>query len=214
VTHVIDPTNAGVATETDLPTALQRVFQESTEPLTVSKVRAALPARFRSLSLEELGETLNRQVAANVLYQFPKYRSQQDRYWDRPMPVHIAGLLQVTLQEEGPLGWSELRRKLPAYAQDKAEGILQEQIGQGKLHRHPRVGRGSERYGVRQPDPKDYLRTELKDLFVRLEPLGFTQEQLRNGALELLHEEEWKDLPKPGASSEAAPPMHESQPVT
>src|SRR5207248_1406594 len=187
-------------------TALGHALHESREPLTVSKIRVALPPKLRGRSLEELTEALNRQVAANVFYQFPKYRSPQDRFWDRPMPIHIANLLHDTLQEEGPLGWSELRRKLPAYAQDKAEAILQEQLGQGKLYRYPRTGRGGERYGVRPPDPKDYLRAELKDTFARLEQLGFTQEQLRIGALELLHEEQWKDEPKPAESSQAVAP--------
>ena len=113
MTHVIEPTTAAVSAEIDLPTALGQALQASKEPLTVSKVRAVLPSRFRSLSLEELTEALNRQVAANVVVQFPKYRSQQDRFWDRPMPVHIANLLQETLAEDGPLAWSELRRKLP-----------------------------------------------------------------------------------------------------
>lgn len=206
MTHVIDPTPPAVSAETDLSTALQSVFQASKEPLTVSKVRAQLPPRFRSMSLEELTEALNRQVAANVLCQFPKYRSQQDRFWDRPMPVHIANLIQETLAEDGPLGWSELRRKLPAYAQEKAESILQEQLSQGKLYRYPRTGRGSERFGVRPPDPKDYLRSELKTVFDQLGQLGFTQEQLRTGALELLHEEEWKDEPAaPASPTETAP---------
>lgn len=206
MSNVTDPTAAAVSAEPDLATALQQALHESREPLTVSKVRAALPPKLRSRSLEELTDVLNRQVAANVFYQYPKYRSPQDRFWDRPMPIHIANLLYDTLQEEGPLGWSELRRKLPAYAQDKAEAILQEQLGQGKLYRYPRTGRGGERYGVRPPDPKDYLRSELKDVFARLEQLGFSQEQLRIGALEMLHEEQWKDEPKPPTSHTEAPP--------
>ncbi len=200
MTHVIDPTTSALAAEIDLPTAIGQALQASSEPLTVSKVRAALPPRFRGSSLEELTDVLNRQVAANVLYQFPKYRSQQDRFWDRPMPIHIANLVQETLAEDGPLGWSELRRKLPAYAQDKAEAILQEQLNQGKLYRYPRTGRGSERYGVHPPDPKDYLRSELKEVFTRLSELGFTVEQLRTSALEMLHEEEWKDEPAPATT--------------
>jgi len=55
-----------------------------------------------------LADTLQRQVAANVLHQYPKYRSQQDRFWDRPMEVHLTALFHEVLGE-GPLGWAELR---------------------------------------------------------------------------------------------------------
>src|SRR5262249_19151329 len=128
--------------------------------------------------------------AANVLVQYPKYRSQQDRFWDRPMRVHIASLLKSTLQE--PLAWSELRRKLPAYAQSQAETVLQEQVTQGLLFLHPPTSsRSGQRYGATPPDAKTYLRAELATVFNKLEKLGFTIAALRVGALELLHEEEW-----------------------
>jgi len=190
MTQVIDPSHTETATGTDLVDAVQQVLRASDEPLTLSKIRAHLPGRFRGMGLEELAEVLHRQVAANVLWQYPKYRSQQDRFWDRPMAVHITTLLHSTLQE-GPLAWSELRRKLPAYAQAQAEAVLAEQVAQGALYRHPKAGRGGERFGVRPADPKDYLRAELLDVFRRLAQLGFSQAQLRAGALELLHEEEW-----------------------
>ena len=188
-------TSSPAATETavqiDLPTAVQQVLAASPEPLTVSKIRALLPPPLRSTSVEELAEFLKRQAAANTLVQYPKYRSPQDRYWDRPMQVHIVALVREVLEEKA-LGLSELRRKLPAYAMTQAEVVVVEQVNQGRLYRHPRAGkRGGDRFGVRPPDAKEYLRSELAELFLRMEDLGFTQEQLREGALELLHEEEW-----------------------
>lgn len=194
--------------ETDVVAAVQRVLAASPEPLTVPKIRAQLPARFRSSNLEEV---LPRQVAARVLYPYPRYRSQQDRYWDRPMEVHVAALLEETLRER-PLALSELRRKLPAYAQPQAESALQEQLRQGRLHRHPRTGRGGERYGVRPPDPKDYLREEFIEVFDRLKQLGFTQEQLEAGALELLHEENWWSRREPAESSPTAQESSQAMP--
>lgn len=196
MTQLVNEPNPTAATEPDLVAGVQRVLQESPEPLTLSKIRAALPVKFRSVSLEDLAEVLRRQVSANVVYQYPKYRSQQDRFWDRPMPVHVEALIRDMLQEE-PLGWSELRRKLPLYAQEPAGPMLQQMVAQGQLHRHPRLGRGSERFGVGRPDPREYLRTELIAAFSRLEQLGFSQSQLRQSALELLHEEEWASLPAP-----------------
>jgi hypothetical protein len=196
MSQAVEPTPSGTSVETDLVTALQQVLQTSEEPQTLSKIRARLPVRFRETGLEELGAVLNRQVAAQVIYQFPKYRSQQDRYWDRPMGVHVAALLRETLAE-APLGWSDLRRKLPAYAQTPAEEALKELLQKGELFRHPRVGRSAERFGTRPADPRDYLRSELTDVFTRLETLGFSQEALRASALELLHDEEWSSTPAP-----------------
>jgi hypothetical protein len=175
----------------DLATAIQRVLAASAEPLTVSKIRARLSAPFSSASSAELADFLQRQVAANVLYAFPRYRSQHDRFWDRPMAVHIASLIHVTL-ENGALPLSQLRRKLPPYAQSQADEVLNLQVGQGLLHRHPRKGsRGGDLFGVHPADPKDYLSGTLAEVFADLERLGFTEPQLRAAALELLHDEEW-----------------------
>jgi hypothetical protein len=191
MTEVIHPPVAETASETDLVTAIRTVLAASAEPMTPAKIRAALPASFRSVSPEALAETLNRQVAANVLVQYPKYRSPQDRYWDRPLRVHVAHLLETILQEKA-LPASELRRKLPDYAKALADSVLEEMIAQGKLHRHPpTTPRGGTRYGTQPPSPKDFVRAELTGLFTRLERLGFTVAQLRQTALELLHEEEW-----------------------
>jgi hypothetical protein len=202
------PAETPSAPATDLPTAVQRVLANSDEPLTVSKLRAKLPGGLRGTDPKELGELLERQVAANALYKYPKYRSQQDRYWDRGMDAHVAQLMRSAL-ENGPLPWSELRRKLPAYAHEKAQDVRDQQVREGFLHRHPRAGsRGAERFGVRPPDPRDYLRLELADLFTRLASLGFSRPQIRAAALELLHEEEWDVEPPPAPEatpSEEAP---------
>jgi hypothetical protein len=197
------PVHPQSAEAPDLATAIRRVLAGSDEPLTVSKLRAKLPGALRGSDLKDLGDVLDRQVAAGALHKYPKYRSQQDRYWDRGMEAHVAQLIYVVL-EAGPLPWSELRRKLPAYAHEKAPEVRDDQVRQGRLHRHPRAGsRSAERFGVSKPDPKDYLRLELPDLFARLASLGFARPQIRAAALELLHEEEWDVEPSP--APEAAP---------
>lgn len=192
----INPTTSPApSSESDLDAAIRRVLESSPEPLTLSKIRASLPTKMRTISLDELGDSLRRQVAANVVLQYPKYRSPQDRFWDRPMRDHIVYLLKTVLAEKAmPL--SELRRKLPDYAKDKAEEVLTEEVTQGNLHSHPPASvRSGPRFGVEPPSAKTYLKDELTALFARLEKLGFTQAQLRQGALELLHEEEWSPAP-------------------
>ena len=188
---------AAIAPDTDVVTAIRTVLETSAEPLTLSKIRSALPAHLRS-SPENLTEVLRRQVAANVFVQYPKYRSPQDRFWDRPMPVHLAALLRQVLAEK-PLGMSEIRRKLPDYAKTLAEPILEEQVAKGFLHRHPPLSsRTGPRFGVQSPQAREYLRPELVKVFQRLEQLGFSEAQLREGAMELLNEAEWSEPALPG----------------
>jgi hypothetical protein len=213
MTDVLDQTNGTTAGEPDLAAEVQRALQASTEPLTLAKIRTALPAALRRVSLEDLSECLRRQVAANVLQAFPRYRSQHERYWDRPMQVHLAQLLRTALSD-GPLAWSELRRKLPVYAQNpKAESLLEEQVEQGLLHRHPPLtSRGGPRYGLTPPDPRNYLRIELANLFQRMtERFGFSPTQLRAAAFELLREEEWGPTPT-APSGEISTGALQSQP--
>jgi hypothetical protein len=211
--EVIEQESREAPAETDLTAAVQRVLANSDEPLTLSKIRAALPGGNRRMELEELGALLRRQLAANVVHQYPKYRSAQDRFWDRPMPVHVANLLRGAL-EEGPLAWPQLRRKLPDYAVTQAEVVLQEQIAQGRLFRHPPAGsRGGERYGVTTPDAREYLRRDLPALFNRLQQLGFTEAQLREAAMAVLQEEEWGRLEsEPVAKQAGEPASTEPQP--
>jgi hypothetical protein len=199
--------------EDDLVTAVHRILHASPQPLTLAKIHSLLPATFRSLTLIELSEVMGRQVAAHVLWQYPKYRSAHDRYWDRTMAVHLGALLRSVLQQ-GPLPWSILRRRLPIYAQAQAETVLKEQLNQGLLFRHPRMGRNAERYGLEPCDVKEYLRRELERAFQRLDHLGFSQAQLKAGALELLHEEEWglpAEAPIPSQPSET--PSEQGLPI-
>lgn len=191
MTQVIESSTPETRPEVDLPGAIQHILASSAEPLTLSKLRSRLPMAVRTISLEELETVLRRLVSANVLHVYPRYRSQQERYWDRGMPIHIACVLRETLETK-PLPVSELRRKLPAYVLPTFEEVLRDQVAQGLLHRHPPASkRGPERFGATAPDPKAYLIPELTQLFTRLEELGFTRVHVREAALELLHEEEW-----------------------
>jgi hypothetical protein len=214
MTEVLDQTLPQAPNEVDLVAAVQRILVASVEPLTPSKIRAQLPANLRGLGAEQLTEILRRRVDANILYEYSPYRSQQHRYWDRPPAVHVVSLIRAVLQE-GPLTWSQLQRKLPEYARRQAEEVLKGQVEQGLLHEHPRAGtRSGTRYGLEAPNPREPLRQELVRLFDRLQrDWGFNRAQLREAALELLHEEEWEAAPaaaapaadQPGVTLDAPP---------
>src|SRR5262245_24701225 len=83
--------------EADLTEAVCGVLEASHEPLTPAKIRAQLPAALRRHSPEALAEVLGRQVEAGVLYAYCPYRSQQPRYWARPLHDHVATLIRGAL---------------------------------------------------------------------------------------------------------------------
>ena len=177
--------------QSGLDNAVHQVLSASESPLTPANIRSKLPAAFRHVTPEELADYLHRQVAAGALYEFPKYRSSQLRFWDRSMHVHAGHLLRLALQQ-GPSSWSAVRRRLPSYVLAQANSALADQIARGLVHRHPRSrGMRSDRFALLPADPKDYLRGALERLFQTLEQLGFTSSQLRQAALEILHDEEW-----------------------
>jgi hypothetical protein len=206
MTQMLEPTPATAQSAPDLAAVIQHVLADSAEPLTVPKIRSRLPAPYRSISEQELSATLERQAAANAIYQFPRYRSQQDRYWDRGMPVHISQLLRQALAD-GPMTWTDLKRKLPAYAGGQAENVLKEQVSQGMLFRHPALTkRSGERFGLQPPDPKEYLQQELSLVFYKLEQMGFHQAPVRAAALQILHDEEWSPMPPQEKTTAPEPP--------
>jgi hypothetical protein len=174
----------------DLVNEIRRLLRESDEPLTAAKIRDRLPAPLNQISLDSLAEVLKRQAAAHVLIVCPKYRSQQDRYWDRPLREHVHEMLRDILTM-GPLPWSELRKRLPRYARYLAESVLNEQLAQGRLFRHPpRTPRSAPRFALYPADLRTYLRPALADLMARLEPMGFARTEIRRGLKQILSEAE------------------------
>lgn len=175
----------------DLAGAIGQILHASDEPLTLAKIRAALPASFRGLTAEAVADMLERQLAAQVFVLYPKYRGAQDRFWDRPMRVHLEWLLRGVLGQ-GPLTWSEIRKRLPDYAKVQSESVLEELVAHGKLHRHPPAGRrAGPRFGLEAADPHPYVLPELNALFTRCERLGFGRAGVRAALLDLLRQEEW-----------------------
>jgi hypothetical protein len=177
--------------ETGLAGEIRLVLQISDAPLTVAKIRAARPGPLRSVPREALAEILQRQVAANVLVRFPPYRSRQERFWDRPMDVHLDRLLRHALRR-GPATWSEIRKRLPAYARRLAEPVLENEVAQGRLFCHPpATSRTGTRYGLEPPDPRPYLQVEFAALLSRCEQQGLARPLVRAALLHMLRDEEW-----------------------
>jgi hypothetical protein len=174
----------------DLVGAIRQVLRASHEPLTAPAIHKRLPPAFRGVRLEALTDVLERQVAAHVLVVCPKYRSPQDRYWDRSLRDHVKVLLQDVLRE-GPLPWSELRRRLPKYARHLAESVLNEQLAHGALFRHPPAhARIGPRYALHPPDARRYLRPAVDELFDRMAALDFSRADVRQALQQMLDEEE------------------------
>jgi hypothetical protein len=181
------------APHADLVDAVHSVLKESAEPLTIPRIRERLPEGFRATGPEVLADVLQRQVAANVLVICPKYRSGQDRYWDRTLREHAKVVIRQSLGA-GPASWSDLRKRLPKYLRHLAESVLNEELAHGTLHRHPPTTvRNGPRYALEPADVRTYVNKELAALLLRLEQRGFPRCQTRLAIMQLLQEEEWAE---------------------
>lgn len=179
----------------DLVDAVREILRESEEPLTVPKLRERLLSRARSIRTEELIDLLERQVAAQVLVMCPKYRSSQNRYWDRPLREHAKVVLHEALRE-GPLAWADLRKKFPKYLRHLADSVLNEELAKGAVHRHPPASsRMGPRYALTPADIRCYASKELRAVLTRLQECGFSRNGARESLMQLLQEDEWADRP-------------------
>jgi hypothetical protein len=129
-----------------------------------------------------------------VFFEYPRYRSQHLRYWDRPIQDHVRELLLEALEDQ-PLSWPQLRARLPAYTRTLAQRLLYEDVARGFLFLHPRLSHGTDRYSFSPPDVKNYVRSEMDGLFHRLERLGFSRVALQDAARELLTDQELAEEP-------------------
>jgi len=193
---------AGPEAENDLVANIRQILNSSPEPLTAAKIWDLLAPAVRPASRQALQDTLHQQAGVRVLVEFPGYRSQNKRYWDRPFTEHVEALLR-SLLHQGPLNWSEIRRRLPDYARSQAQRMLDDKVAAGEWYRHPSTGRRGMRFGLERPDPLPYLRIEFLALFRRMETLGFPRAAVCAAAMELVHEELWGG-PAPAAGQAAA----------
>jgi hypothetical protein len=178
---------------TDLVEAIREVLRQSEEPLTIPKIREQLRRKLGPIGIDELTDVLNRQVAANVLVICPKYRSSQDRYWDRPLWQHAKVVLHQAL-DAGPMSWTDLRKKFPKYLRHLAESVLNEELARGVIFRHPPGStRMGPRYALQAADVRSYAFRELSEVLSRMELRGFARGDVREALMQLLHEEEWAE---------------------
>jgi hypothetical protein len=179
------------STQTDLVDAVREVLRHSAEPLTVPRIRERLPMALRTIGIEELTDVLQRQLAAHVLVMCPKYRSSQDRYWDRPLREHAKVVLGEALRG-GSMSWADLRKKFPKYLRHLADSVLNEELAKETIFRHPPTSaRMGPRYALEPADVRSYANKELQEMLTRLAHCGFGRAEVREAIVQLLQEEEW-----------------------
>ena len=177
----------------DLVDAIRAIFKASLEPLTVQKIRERLPVPYDDMRLAELKDVLQRQVAASVFVICPKYRSAQDRYWDRPLREHARVLLLAALHD-GPVPGADLRKKFPKYLRHLAESVLNEELAKGAIHRHPPASsRSGFRFALERPDVRAFAAKELECALARMTKRGFALSDAREAFMQLLQDTEWAD---------------------
>ena len=181
----------------DLVDAIREVLRQSEEPLTIPQLRERLCGPYRAIRIEELADVLGRQVAANVLVMCPKYRSSQNRYWDRTLREHAKVVLTGAL-ESGPMSWTELRKKLPKYLRHLAESVLNEELARGAIFRHPPTSsRNGPRYASQPADVRSYVGNELQGMLARMHERGFARADVCEALMLILQENEWDDAEAP-----------------
>jgi hypothetical protein len=191
------------STQTDLVDAVREVLRHSAEPLTIPRIRERLPLPLGAIGIEELTDVLHRQLAAHVLVMCPKYRSSQDRYWDRPLREHAKVVLGEALKG-GPMSWADLRKKFPKYLRHLADSVLNEELAKETIFRHPPASaRMGPRYALEPADVRSYANKELREMLARLEQCGFGRAESREAIVQLLQEEEWAEyaVSKPASMS-------------
>ena len=181
------------STQTDLVDAVREVLRQSVEPLTIPRIRERLPKPLGAIGIEELTDVLHRQLAAHVLVMCPKYRSSQDRYWDRPLREHAKVVLNEALRG-GPLSWADLRKKFPKYVRHLADSVLNEELAKETIFRHPPTSaRMGPRYALEPANVRSYVNKELHEMLTRLEHCGFGRTESREAIQQLLQEDEWAE---------------------
>ena len=142
------------ATPVDLHSAIRHALAASDEPLTVSKIRAALPTALRQTPLEECEQNPAAGDRGQQAAPVSEVSQSQDRYRDRPMPVHVAHLLSVALDERPRPGPNCAASCPPTRRSWLA--VVEREIHENCTHRHPRhPARGPEsRSAYGRPTPR------------------------------------------------------------
>jgi hypothetical protein len=123
----------------------------------------------------------------------PKYRSGQDRYWDRSLREHARMLMRGALKD-GPLSWADLRKRCPKYLRHLTESVLNEELARGAIHRHPPISpRAGFRFALQPVDVRSYAARELEGALARLAERGIALSDAREALMQLLHEAEWAE---------------------
>ncbi len=192
-------------TQTELVDIVRDILRHSTEPLTIPRIRERLPGPLRLMRTEDLTEIVRRQVAAHVLVMCPKYRSSQDRFWDRSLHEHAKVVLRAALSS-GPMSWADLRKKFPKYLRHLADSVLNEELARGVIFRHPPTSmRMGPRFALLPPDVRAYAGKELREMLACLEQCGFARAEAREAIMHLLHEDEWAECAAKKPTSTALP---------
>jgi hypothetical protein len=95
---------------------------------------------------------------------------------------------------DGPIPWSDLRKRVPKYMRHLAESVLNEELAKGAIHRHPPTSaRAGFRYALAAADIRAFAMTELEAALARLVERGFSLSDAREAFMHLLQEAEWSE---------------------
>lgn len=166
-----------------------RALRQSSQPLTVTKLEKAIP-RSAIKSKKDLPELLKQMVKSD---QVRSHKARSSVYW---LPDHeeqaSARILEAL--SEVPLTQTELKNKLRSlligWPPARRDELLARLIKEKRVYKvAPLTGKAKLLSLRAEPAPQDYIKLALRLAVAKLEPLGFTAEQIFAEAQDFLRRE-------------------------
>lgn len=180
-----------------------RALALTAAPITIAKLRAAVPAPFRGspasfrAAVDSLGE-------AKHVWLFPAGGKKPPLVWDRPPQVLAESVIvNVVASQKAPLSPADLEKKISTKlkmltAAERRE-VVDGLVASGRLFRCPKKPKGrSELISSRPPQAGDYLATALANLDKAVNEVaaafanvGLDPREVRAAALDAIRSREW-----------------------
>src|SRR5579864_2090615 len=190
---------------------LKKALERADEPITAKQLREQLTGPYK-LAVDKLEQILTEQVSLGSAFRFEPYKGKSPRYWSRNLEQYARAAMIKRLSRRPETSGDLLRglkSPLKGYSPDRLRQLLRELVEGGHARELPTFVRSrTKRFSTNPPDPRDYLRDALEDIYRKLDKAGIAREQVNAAALELLERAPAVEPPE----TELPPPPPEPPP--
>jgi hypothetical protein len=194
-----------------------RALSLQTQPMTISRLRATVPAPFRGkpAAFQACLETL---VESRRVWLHPSGTSAQPLVWDRSPDAFAEAVICAAVTKE-PLSLADIekktRTKLKGVSTTDRRAVVDRLLAQGRLFRWPRRPRvRTDKLGLHPPEPQSYLapalaafNKALAQVAAAFAEVGIDPRQTHAAALAAVQSQDWAQdtHTRKSAASAAAP---------